>query len=217
MRHRKYVITLTPLVTTLSILLIVGVFVLTSLLGFAVGSFVGLCRYQDPPETAVERDKMPSMSQQSVSLSLGNIPEETMIVYYDCPLDKDLQDYIRGLCEEMQIPMELVLSVIEVESSFRSDVISGTSDYGLMQINRINHSWLIEKYGITDFLDPYQNVLCGITILSQHYKRFGDTNKALMAYNLGATGAKRCWDIGIYETRYTQKVNAAMEVYKNEI
>ena len=138
-------------------------------------------------------------------------------VYYDCPLSHDLQDYIREQCERQGISMSLVIALIEVESSFQADVISRSDDYGLMQINIINHEWLCEKYGITDFLDPYNNILCGITILSQHYERYGDETKALMAYNMGATGAKRNWDKGIFETTYTRKIQSAKERYDLEI
>ncbi len=144
-------------------------------------------------------------------------PTEVKKVYYDCPLDTELQDYIRKLCDENNVPMPLVIAMIECESSFRANAVSGTNDYGLMQINKGNHEWLSKEYGITDFLDPYQNVLCGIAILSQHYERFQDVDKALMAYNMGAGGAKRLWDEGVYETSYSKKIRAAMEGYINEI
>ena len=138
-------------------------------------------------------------------------------IYYECPLDNNLQDYIRKMCEENGIPMSLVLAVISVESSFRDWVISGTNDYGLMQINKSNHRWFYEEYGITDFLDPYQNVFCGITLLAQHYNKYQDDAKALMAYNHGATGARRLWNKGIYETTYTRKVISTKEEFDNEI
>lgn len=145
------------------------------------------------------------------------VEELPKTIYYDCPLSYDLQDYIRELCEKHNVPMLVVIAIIKTESAFYPNVVSGTSDYGLMQINKINHEWLSDQFGITDFLNPYQNVFCGITIFSQHYSRFNDINKSLMAYNLGATGAKRLWDKGVYETSYTQKINKAMEEYSNEI
>ena len=110
--------------------------------------------------------------------------------------------------------MGLVIAMIDRESSFRASVISGTDDYGLMQINTINHGWLSEQYGLTDFLDPYQNVFAGVTILSDHLERYdGDLAKALMAYNMGATGAKRLWNQGIYSTKYTEYILSAMDDY----
>lgn len=146
-----------------------------------------------------------------------HIVEEESSFYYDVPLSFELQDYIRSLCDEKSVPMSLIMAIIEVESYFRPDLISGTNDYGLMQINKCNHEWLREKHGITNFLDPFQNVYCGIAILADHYKRFGDVDKALMAYNLGANGAKKKWDNNVFKTRYTEKVNSAWEGYKYEV
>ncbi len=136
-------------------------------------------------------------------------------VYYDVPLSHDLQDYIRELCETYDIPMSLIIAMIDVESSFKPNAVSGTNDYGLMQINKINHQRLAKKYGITNILDPYQNVLGGISILAENYN--GDLHKSLMAYNLGAAGAKRLWNKGIYNTSYSRTVLSTMEVYENEI
>jgi soluble lytic murein transglycosylase-like protein len=160
----------------------------------------------------------PTVQPLEISPPTESAPEETpTIIYYDCPLSDDLQDYISKQCEENEIPMPLILAMIEVESSFKVDAISPTDDYGLMQINKINHEWLSEKYGIKDFLDPYQNVFCGITIISEHYKKYGDIDKALMAYNLGATGAKRLWDIGITKNAYTGRIRTAMETYEGDL
>lgn len=142
---------------------------------------------------------------------------EEVAFYFDVPLDNELQDYIRELCESHNVPMELVIAMIHQESSFRSNIISVSNDYGLMQINTINHEWLQEELGVTDFLDPYQNVLCGIYIISGHLEKTdGDIELALMRYNCGATGAKRLWDKGIYHTDYTQKIMGYYEFYKEE-
>ena len=137
--------------------------------------------------------------------------------YYDIPLDYALQDYISELCETNGVPMSLIIAMIEVESTFTANVISRTNDWGLMQINKINHEWMSEMYGITDFLDPYQNVFCGITLVSQYYKRYKNESKTLMAYNLGANGAKRLWNEGIYETSYSRKILSAKEEYEDEV
>ena len=142
---------------------------------------------------------------------------EEPVFYFDIPLDEEMQDYIRSLSVEYEVPMELIIGMIDVESSFRTDVVSETFDYGLMQINSINHEWLSDELGITDILDPKQNVLCGIYIISGHLKATnGDVTKALMRYNNGPTGARRLWEQGIYSTSYTDKINTAYEFYKEE-
>ena len=137
--------------------------------------------------------------------------------YMDVPLSKELQDYIYNTCQAYGVPQKLVVAVIRVESNFRADAVSGTSDYGLMQINKINHEWLRNELGVTDFLDPQQNVLCGVYILSSHLKATeGDIPLALMRYNCGATGAKRLWEQGVYETAYSRKVMSAYNEYCQE-
>ena len=215
--EKKYIVKWTPWLARVASLLTFTVFFVGGLVGYVIGRV-------SASDSETTNDYVPqSTTVQVVELTptevthVTNETEDCITVYYDCPLSYELQDYIRELCEDNGVPMELVIAMIEVESSFRADVVSGTNDYGLMQINTVNHGWLSEEYGITDFLDPYQNVFCGITILAQHYNRFEDIDKALMAYNLGAAGAKRLWDKGIYETSYTQKIRTAMEVYENEI
>ena len=146
------------------------------------------------------------------------VETEPPVLYYDCPLSHDLQDYIRQLCETENVPMGLVIAMIDKESTFRASVVSATDDYGLMQINVINHEWLSKQYGITDFLDPYQNVFCGIKILSGHLENYdGDLSRALMAYNMGAGGARRLWNQGIYSTSYTTYILNAMSVYDSSM
>ena len=145
------------------------------------------------------------------------IDTEPVTVYFDIPLSKELQDYIRNLCDEYGVPIELVIAIIDVESTFRADVVSKTNDYGLMQINKCNHEWLTNKLGVTDFLDPYQNIYSGVHILSGHLEvTNGDIELALMRYNNGAAGAKKLWDKGIYSTAYTQKIMTVYESYKEE-
>lgn len=139
------------------------------------------------------------------------------VFYFDVPLSTDLQDYIREMCEEKEVPMELVIAMIDVESSFTADVISRTNDYGLMQINICNHETLTDNLGITDFLDPYQNVKCGIYIIAGHLQKTdGNIVLALMRYTCGATGAKKLWDKGIYSTDYTDKIMTAYNSYIEE-
>lgn len=145
------------------------------------------------------------------------IDTEPVVFYWDVPLSEDLQDYIRTLCEEYSVPEELILAIIEVESSFRPNVISTSEDYGYMQLNKCNHELLTNELGITDFLDPYQNILGGIYLISGHLEKTeGDVAKALMRYNCGATGAWKLWQKGIYSTEYTRKVMSAYEIYKEK-
>lgn len=131
---------------------------------------------------------------------------EIGFVPLDVPMDEELQKFIYCLSYEYNIDFPFVMGLIKTESYFKTDIISKTNDYGLMQINTINHKWLSEKFGFTDFLDPYQNTRAGLFILRNLFEKYEEPLKVLMAYNLGETGAKRLWDKGIFETNYSNSV-----------
>lgn len=127
--------------------------------------------------------------------------------YLDVPVDEDLQSYIWSLCclYDIEDRYELIYAIIRKESTFNSSAISSTGDYGLMQINKCNHKSLSQRLGITDFLDPYQNVHAGIYMIANLLHRYS-VEDALMAYNMGSGGASKLWDRGIHSTSYTDTV-----------
>lgn len=138
---------------------------------------------------------------------------ENAFVPLDVPMDEELQQYTYSLCHAYDVDFRLVMALINQESSFQTDIISKTNDFGLMQINQINHKWLSEKLGITDFSDPYQNIHCGVYILSDLLQKYEEPSKALMAYNMGETGAARLWEKGIYETTYSKNILEKMNEF----
>ena len=153
---KKYVIRWTPRLAKVIVLFLVAVFLVGGLLGFVIGR-VSAADSDIPNEPSIQNtqnevsrplDTKPIVVIPTTSEVETSAPTEPEKFYYDCPLDHDLQDYIRELCIENDVPMDLVIAMISVESSFRPNVVSGTSDYGLMQINKINHEWLSEEYGI---------------------------------------------------------------------
>ncbi len=123
----------------------------------------------------------------------------------DCNMPEEQQEFLFYLCAGYNIDFTLAMAVIQQESSFRADVIAG-NDYGLMQINTINHDWLTETIGVTDYLDPYQNMRAGCFILRKLFERYQEPELVLMCYNMGETGAGRLWEQGVFSTNYTQKV-----------
>lgn len=143
------------------------------------------------------------------------IKSEDVKIYYDVPLDFEVQDYLFEQCEKYDVPVELVLALIKKESNFKANAISKTNDYGLMQINKVNHKSLKKELGVTDFLDAKQNILCGVYILSGHLKSVdGNIHKALMQYQFGIAGAKRLWRKNIYSSNHSRNVVKLYEQYK---
>lgn len=135
----------------------------------------------------------------------------------DCAMDEELQEFTYYLCTAYNIDFTLVIALIQHESSFKADVISKTNDYGLMQINKTNHTWLTDTLGVTDYLDPYQNVRAGMFILRKLFERYDDTDMVLMCYNMGEDGAARLWDKGIYHTKYTQSILTVQQQYNEQL
>ena len=135
----------------------------------------------------------------------------------DVKMDDDLQEFIYYISTGYNLDFTLIMAVIQHESSFNSSVISRTNDYGLMQINKINHEYITETLGITDFTDPYQNVRGGVFILRKLFERYEDTDMVLMAYNMGEDGAKRLWDQEIYETNYTTSILNIQQQFNEQL
>ena len=135
-------------------------------------------------------------------------------------LEADLENFMAGsaivfygkiieIAEEYNLDPELIFAVIEVESSWRPGAESHKGAQGLMQLMPFNVP------AGTDLFDPWVNLNYGCRHLSQLLKRFKDVEKALMAYNYGAYGAKRLLQLGVHPQRvsYVQRVLAARNRY----
>lgn len=133
--------------------------------------------------------------------------------YYDIPLSKDLQLYTYNKCVEYGIPdhYELVLAMMWQESDYTANLISPTDDYGIMQINSCNHSWLVDLLGPTNFLDASDNINAGVYVISKLLIKYDDEHKALMSYNMGEYGASLNWQAGNYTSNYSRGVVAKRE------
>lgn len=133
-------------------------------------------------------------------------PQKT--TYWDeVPLDRELQEVLVRLCEKYSVPLSIALGLMEQESSFRTSAISKTNDYGLCQINECNIEWMREALGVTDILEPEQNIECGLYILGLLYEEYQDWNMALMCYNCGENGAcQNYFSKGRYSNRYSTSV-----------
>lgn len=160
---------------------------------------------------------------KSENVVIKNEPElnwssDKDFVPLNIPLDVEVQEYIYYLSSIYNIDYSLIMAVIDTESGFNPGIVSSTNDFGLMQINKVNHKWLQEALGITNFLDAKQNANAGIYVLRRLFEANGnDTVKVLMAYNMGQTGAERCWKQGIRSTPYTEKIIKKQLEFQNQI
>ena len=139
-------------------------------------------------------------------MSVSYKGEDTLFVPLDVPLDSDVQEFIYYLSKGYNMDFTFVMAIIQQESGYQPDAVSNTDDYGLMQINKVNHGYITEEIGVTNYLDPYDNVRAGMFILRKLFEKYETPEKVLMAYNLGESGAKALWDKGVFETNYSKSV-----------
>lgn len=205
-----------------------------SLIGFGVGyaskpeggdPATGAQDAQDTREEQDEEQESPEIviyGQYEGKIFQGGLPQEWAgkdleFVPLDVPMDAELQEYVFYLSEAYDIDFTFAMAVIKQESNFQPDVISPTDDYGLMQINEVNHEYLSSELGITDFLEPHQNVKAGMFVLRKLFEKYETPEKVLMAYNMGEHGAARLWEQGIFEVNYSKNILQIQEGYAAEL
>lgn len=184
------------------------ILVLLVLVGGVLGFF--LAKLTTPPQETITVTKT-----VEVPAYKSNVLVDTADVFlFDVPLSDSLQRYIYEICADENVPVTLVMAMIEHESGFDPEAVSPTDDYGLMQINAVNHEWLKEEYRCADMMNPYQNVFCGISIISSYIDKYGELDKALMAYNMGNYGAQKAWKNGVTSIAYSEEILSLMKEYE---
>lgn len=144
---------------------------------------------------------------------VGDIESESQLIYYDIPLSKELQDVTIKLCSKYNVDPIIAFALMQKESTYQVDVVSKTNDYGIMQINKINHEWLSEELGITDFLDPNQNIEAGLYMLGDYLEKYG-LHQALMSYNMGEKGARKAISRGNPSSEYSRDIEEIMSTIR---
>lgn len=124
---------------------------------------------------------------------------------YDVPLDKELQSHINELCDHYDVDMPLVLAIIGQESGYNPELAGdGGNSIGLMQIQPQWHAGRMDRLGVTDLADPYQNVTVGIDLLAELLDS-GSVEWAITAYNAGTAKADFNREVGV-TSEYTESV-----------
>lgn len=130
-------------------------------------------------------------------------------IYTAIPLSEDLQQYTYTMCcyFDMTDVYDEVLAIMWQETHYNASLTNendnGTIDYGLMQINSSNKAMLVDNLGVTNLLDPQQNICCGCYIIKTLLNYYdGNTRKAIMAYNMGVGNVDKLSKQGIYTSDY---------------
>lgn len=147
------------------------------------------------------------------------IPEE--YTRYGGMFPEVAQVYLWSICRDAGVDYYTVLALIEKESGYRyNNTGDNGASKGLMQINEQWHLERMEDCGATDLYNPFDNMRVGVSFLAEIQDKYLEGSGAhcvLMVYNMGATGAKKCWDKGIYSTAYTKTITARAQEIKQEL
>jgi hypothetical protein len=110
--------------------------------------------------------------------------------------DKEVYNgYAEKICRKYRnVDPIIVKCIIFYESTYDPKATNGNC-VGLMQVSKHWHADRAKKLGITNFYDPYSNILLGVDYLSELFKDYKDPKLVLMLYNM-----KRSTAFGRYKT-----------------
>lgn len=123
---------------------------------------------------------------------------------------EEYQGYIYEICGSYNICPELVMAIVERESSGKADAKNG-SCIGLMQVSERWHKDRMEKLGVTDLYDARGNILVGVDYLSELSTKYNDLPLTLMVYN-GSSDAMLRAESGDYTDYAKDVINRSIEL-----
>ncbi len=95
---------------------------------------------------------------------------------------EEYQEYIYEVSEEYHVCPELIMAIVEQESSGRADA-ENEGCIGLMQVSEKWHADRMERLGVTSLYDPYGNILVGTDYFMELAEEYEDIYTVLMCYN----------------------------------
>ena len=129
-----------------------------------------------------------------------------------------VQAYTYNLCKQNNIRYSLVLALMEIESGYQYDALSGTNDIGYMQVN---YKWQQDKMpDMTEkaLYNPYVNIRVAIEYLVELSEEFTTEEAVLTAYHYGVSGAySRCHKDTAITSDYADKVLEASTRIEKEL
>lgn len=102
--------------------------------------------------------------------------------YQDTYIKTAYAEYCVEIGTEYGICPELLMALIEKESSGHADAQNGTCK-GLCQVSEKWHRDRMEKLGVTDIFDPEGNIMLAADYLMELEAEYEDIGLCLMIYN----------------------------------
>jgi soluble lytic murein transglycosylase-like protein len=125
-----------------------------------------------------------SASEVQSPIEETSTPEVKPIAQTSPPTQEEIiNGYVHTICAQYNVDPELVESIIYFKSRYQPNEKTGDC-LGLMQVSKRWHMDRAERLGVTDFYDPYSNILLGVDYLSELFNTYHDPALVLMLYNM---------------------------------
>lgn len=139
--------------------------------------------------------------------SMANQIYQLELLRSDIKNNIEYLDVVYNTAEKYNLPPELALAMMKVESNFDVSAENGSCQ-GLMQVNSLYHT--------ANLLDLRENVECSFSLLSSLIDESNTLEEALGKYNRGKAGyAQYVQEHQRLTTAYSQKVIYTMNLLQN--
>lgn len=168
---------------------------------------------EDIPDEVIEPDLIP----ESVPEPEPD-PEPTPVETTPVVTNELIDSYIYEICENYypNIDPYIIRAQVYTESTYRTNAYNPNGgSIGLMQIIPRWHNDRMERLGVTDLYDAYQNLMVGIDYMNELYEMKNDIAFALMAFNMGPSSANSSYNSGNI-TWYASTIMARADALRGE-
>lgn len=112
--------------------------------------------------------------------------------------------------QQHRVPMETLIGIARVESSFKADARSAANAHGIMQIRWPLTARHLGIRRVAELYNPCVNINAGAAYFSELLNRYkGDETLALAAYNYGPSRISTASDVPANVMRYVSRVRSA--------
>lgn len=186
----------------------------------------GVCIYEDRYLSCADylislSDELSQIETTEIEKDSDNVFDKDFILFTTyvrndgltrkLPLSENTQRWVWKMCKKYELPYRIILGVLGTETTWNEnpnhkEVHSGQTYIGIGCVSEKWHADTYEEKGINIYtLKGNIEALCDM--IHKNYEIFHNIDIALMAYNMGANGARYQINHGIYETSYTRQVH----------